>query len=220
MERLRVDFEKMQGSCEALGPEDWTGLMVTHAYMGPVPAFFYAAGQLMDYGVHSWDIRRDQRSRPRAVRRGSRPARAVHVRDLAGHRPCRDRDRAVHDRHPGHRPERRRLPGLGQRRRPDLRDRARSRACRRYLEFDAASLVLRRSAGSTAGTVRGDDRARRPVPQPVLQHLAPITRARPAVVLGLGVVLVGGCPRGGGAWPLGRSGCAGGRPTACQNRGP
>jgi hypothetical protein len=25
--------------------------------MGPVPAFFYAAGQLMDYGVHSWDIR-------------------------------------------------------------------------------------------------------------------------------------------------------------------
>ena len=25
--------------------------------MGPVPAFFYAAGQLMDYAVHSWDIR-------------------------------------------------------------------------------------------------------------------------------------------------------------------
>jgi hypothetical protein len=25
--------------------------------MGPVPAFFYAAGQLMDFGVHSWDIR-------------------------------------------------------------------------------------------------------------------------------------------------------------------
>ena len=57
MERLRVDFEKMQGILEPLGPDDWTGLMVTHAYMGPVPAFFYAAGQLMDYGVHSWDIR-------------------------------------------------------------------------------------------------------------------------------------------------------------------
>src|SRR6187200_731522 len=57
IERLRVDFEKMQDLLEALGPEDWTGLMVTHAYMGPVPAFFYAAGQLMDYGVHSWDIR-------------------------------------------------------------------------------------------------------------------------------------------------------------------
>src|SRR6476619_7350656 len=57
IDRLRVDFEKMQGLLEALGPDDWTGLMVTHAYMGPVPAFFYAAGQLMDYGVHSWDIR-------------------------------------------------------------------------------------------------------------------------------------------------------------------
>ncbi len=57
VERLRTDFEKMQGILEPLGPEDWTGLMVTHPYMGPVPAFFYAAGQLMDYGVHSWDIR-------------------------------------------------------------------------------------------------------------------------------------------------------------------
>jgi uncharacterized protein (TIGR03083 family) len=57
MERLRTDFEKMQGILEALSADDWTGLMVTHAYMGPVPAFFYAAGQLMDYGVHSWDIR-------------------------------------------------------------------------------------------------------------------------------------------------------------------
>jgi len=57
VERLRSDFEKMQGILEPLGPEDWTGLMVTHPYMGPVPAFFYAAGQLMDYGVHSWDIR-------------------------------------------------------------------------------------------------------------------------------------------------------------------
>jgi uncharacterized protein (TIGR03083 family) len=57
MERLRSDFQKMMGILEPLGPEEWTGLMVSHAYMGPVPAFFYAAGQLMDYGVHSWDIR-------------------------------------------------------------------------------------------------------------------------------------------------------------------
>jgi uncharacterized protein (TIGR03083 family) len=57
MERLRSDFHKMQGILDPIGPEDWTGFMVTHPYMGPVPAFFYAAGQLMDYGVHSWDIR-------------------------------------------------------------------------------------------------------------------------------------------------------------------
>jgi uncharacterized protein (TIGR03083 family) len=57
MDRLRADFHKMQEILEPIGPEDWTGFMVTHPYMGPVPAFFYAAGQLMDYGVHSWDIR-------------------------------------------------------------------------------------------------------------------------------------------------------------------
>ena len=37
--------------------EDWTDLMVPHFYMGPLPSFFYPAFQLMDYGVHSWDIR-------------------------------------------------------------------------------------------------------------------------------------------------------------------
>src|SRR3954452_20257722 len=57
LERLEADQHKMMELLEALGPEDWTGLMVTHAYMGQVPAFFYAAGQLMDYAVHSWDIR-------------------------------------------------------------------------------------------------------------------------------------------------------------------
>jgi uncharacterized protein (TIGR03083 family) len=57
LDRLRSDFYKMQEILEPLGPEEWTGFMVTHPYMGPVPAFFYAAGQLMDFGVHSWDIR-------------------------------------------------------------------------------------------------------------------------------------------------------------------
>ncbi|HEV8165965.1 MAG TPA: maleylpyruvate isomerase N-terminal domain-containing protein, partial [Actinomycetota bacterium] len=57
MERLRADFAKMMETFEALGPDDWTGLMVPHVYMGPLPAFFYPAFQLMDYGVHSWDIR-------------------------------------------------------------------------------------------------------------------------------------------------------------------
>ena len=40
-----------------MGPDEWAGFIVPHFYMGPVPAFFYAAGQLMDYAVHSWDIR-------------------------------------------------------------------------------------------------------------------------------------------------------------------
>jgi hypothetical protein len=55
--RVRNDLDKMMGILEPLTEEEWGGLMVTHAYMGPVPAFVYAGGQLMDYGVHSWDIR-------------------------------------------------------------------------------------------------------------------------------------------------------------------
>ena len=57
VERLREDFDKMMEIFDALTSEDWTTLMVPHVYMGPLPAFFYPAFQLMDYGVHSWDIR-------------------------------------------------------------------------------------------------------------------------------------------------------------------
>jgi uncharacterized protein (TIGR03083 family) len=55
--RARGDFDRMMGILESLDAEEWSGLIVPHSYMGPVPAFIYAAGQLMDYTVHSWDIR-------------------------------------------------------------------------------------------------------------------------------------------------------------------
>ncbi len=57
VERARTDFDKMMGTFDGLTDEDWTDLMVPHFYMGPLPAFFYPAFQLMDYGVHSWDAR-------------------------------------------------------------------------------------------------------------------------------------------------------------------
>jgi uncharacterized protein (TIGR03083 family) len=57
LDRLDGDFHKMMEILEALGPDEWAGLQVPHFYMGPLPAFFYPAFQLMDYGVHSWDIR-------------------------------------------------------------------------------------------------------------------------------------------------------------------
>jgi uncharacterized protein (TIGR03083 family) len=57
VERLRSDFDKMMEIFDALGPEEWGGLTVPHFYMGPLPAFFFPAFQLMDYGVHSWDVR-------------------------------------------------------------------------------------------------------------------------------------------------------------------
>jgi uncharacterized protein (TIGR03083 family) len=57
MQRLREDFAKAMQLFESLGPDEWEGLTVPHYYMGPLPAFFYPAFQLMDYTVHSWDIR-------------------------------------------------------------------------------------------------------------------------------------------------------------------
>jgi uncharacterized protein (TIGR03083 family) len=57
VERARADFDTMMETFEGLTDEDWTDLQVPHFYMGPLPAFFYPAFQLMDYGVHSWDAR-------------------------------------------------------------------------------------------------------------------------------------------------------------------
>jgi uncharacterized protein (TIGR03083 family) len=55
--RLRSDFAKMMEICEALTADEWGGLQVGHKYMGPLPSFIYPAFQLVDYGVHGWDIR-------------------------------------------------------------------------------------------------------------------------------------------------------------------
>jgi uncharacterized protein (TIGR03083 family) len=57
LQRLREDFERMMAVFEGLSAEDWTGLMVPHPFMGPVPAFFYPTFHLVDYGVHGWDVR-------------------------------------------------------------------------------------------------------------------------------------------------------------------
>lgn len=57
LERLQADFGKLMEICSALTPDQWGGQIVTHKYMGPLPAFIYPVFQLMDYGVHGWDIR-------------------------------------------------------------------------------------------------------------------------------------------------------------------
>ena len=54
--RLKQDSETMMGIFEALTDEEWTSFMVTHPYMGPVPAGFYPAFHIMDYGIHPYDI--------------------------------------------------------------------------------------------------------------------------------------------------------------------
>jgi uncharacterized protein (TIGR03083 family) len=57
VDRLRTDFDKMMEIFDALTEDDWSNLLVPHFYMGPLPSLFYPAFQLMDYGVHSWDLR-------------------------------------------------------------------------------------------------------------------------------------------------------------------
>jgi uncharacterized protein (TIGR03083 family) len=55
--RLRDDRDRMLGILEGLTPAEWAGLLPPHKYMGQVPACIFAAGQLVDYAVHGWDIR-------------------------------------------------------------------------------------------------------------------------------------------------------------------
>ncbi|HKT03522.1 MAG TPA: maleylpyruvate isomerase family mycothiol-dependent enzyme [Rugosimonospora sp.] len=55
--RLRAALDRMLGIMEDLTEQEWGGLQVPHKYMGPLPAFFYPVFQLVDYSVHSWDIR-------------------------------------------------------------------------------------------------------------------------------------------------------------------
>ena len=55
--RLKADAKEMMSIFEGLSENDWTNFIVEHRYMGPLPTFFYPAFQIMDYGVHTWDIR-------------------------------------------------------------------------------------------------------------------------------------------------------------------
>ena len=42
---------------DALDEKQWSGEIVSHTFMGPLPACFFAAFQLIDYSIHSWDIK-------------------------------------------------------------------------------------------------------------------------------------------------------------------
>jgi len=55
--RLKADYAKMMGIFEKLTADEWSNFIVTHPYMGGLPTFFYPAFHVMDYGVHTWDMR-------------------------------------------------------------------------------------------------------------------------------------------------------------------
>jgi len=64
--RLHDAYRDVRRYFDELSDEDWTGLMVGHPYMGPVPAMFYPMFQLVDYAVHAWDVR-EGTGKPHAI---------------------------------------------------------------------------------------------------------------------------------------------------------
>jgi uncharacterized protein (TIGR03083 family) len=55
--RLKKDYSQMMAIFEKLTQEEWNNFIVTHPFMGPLPSLFYPAFHVMDYGVHTWDMR-------------------------------------------------------------------------------------------------------------------------------------------------------------------
>jgi uncharacterized protein (TIGR03083 family) len=54
--RLKSSSDKLMATFESLSEEEWGGFNVAHIFSGAVPAFCYPAFQIMDYGVHTWDM--------------------------------------------------------------------------------------------------------------------------------------------------------------------
>jgi hypothetical protein len=44
------------GIFEGLTEDEWNNFLVAHVFSGPLPAFCFPAFQIMDYGVHTWDM--------------------------------------------------------------------------------------------------------------------------------------------------------------------
>jgi uncharacterized protein (TIGR03083 family) len=57
VDRLSEDLSRFRSIVDDLSDDQWAGMLVSHKYMGPLPAAFYPLFQLVDYGIHSWDIR-------------------------------------------------------------------------------------------------------------------------------------------------------------------
>jgi uncharacterized protein (TIGR03083 family) len=54
--RLKADADKLMAIFESLSEDEWNNFLVAHIFMGPAPTLFYPAFQIMDYGVHTWDM--------------------------------------------------------------------------------------------------------------------------------------------------------------------
>jgi uncharacterized protein (TIGR03083 family) len=55
--RLKTDYAMMMDIFGKLTPDEWSNFIVVHPFMGGLPTLFYPAFHVMDYGVHTWDMR-------------------------------------------------------------------------------------------------------------------------------------------------------------------
>lgn len=55
--KLDDGIKRLWDNYTTASDEAWSGTLIPHKYMGPVPLGFYAEFQLIDYTVHGWDIR-------------------------------------------------------------------------------------------------------------------------------------------------------------------
>ena len=55
--RLKSDSDQALAIFDALTSEEWMGATIPHPYMGPVPTCFYPSFQIIDYGIHTWDMK-------------------------------------------------------------------------------------------------------------------------------------------------------------------
>ena len=54
--RLKSASDRLMAHFDAMTEDEWSSFMVSHVFSGPTPAFCYPAFQIMDYGVHTWDM--------------------------------------------------------------------------------------------------------------------------------------------------------------------
>jgi uncharacterized protein (TIGR03083 family) len=54
--RLKSSSDKLLSILDGLSEDEWYNFQVSHVFSGPLPAMFYAPFQIMDYGVHTWDM--------------------------------------------------------------------------------------------------------------------------------------------------------------------
>jgi uncharacterized protein (TIGR03083 family) len=66
LERLRDATGRLMHEFASLSDADWSGLLVSDPYMGPLPAMIIVAGSLGGYTVHGWDVRQGLRG-PHAI---------------------------------------------------------------------------------------------------------------------------------------------------------